>query len=67
MVQTWRQVSERQQERGSRSGAACLCRKEGDARVKALARQQSRSANQLIENLIEAGLEAKEAPEAAFL
>jgi len=32
-----------------------------------LARQQSRSANQVIENLIEAGLEAKEAPEAAFL
>ncbi|HKR83702.1 MAG TPA: hypothetical protein VJS37_05970 [Terriglobales bacterium] len=41
-------------------------KKELDSRIKALARQQNRSANQIIENLIAAGLEAKEAEERHF-
>lgn len=40
--------------------------KELDSRIKALARQQNRSANQIIENLIAAGLEAKEAEKRHF-
>jgi len=40
--------------------------KEVDARVKALADKQRRSANQIIEKLIEAGLEAKEAEKRRF-
>ena len=37
-----------------------------DTKIKALARQQNRSANQVIENLIEAGLAAKEAEKQRF-
>jgi len=40
--------------------------KELDTRIKALARQQNRSANQVIENLIALGLEAKEAEKRRF-
>jgi predicted transcriptional regulator len=40
--------------------------KELDTRIKVLARQQNRSANQIIENLIAAGLEAKEAEKRRF-
>jgi hypothetical protein len=39
---------------------------EGDAKIRTLARQQSRSANQVIENLIEAGLQAKESEKQRF-
>ena len=37
-----------------------------DTRIKALARQQKRSASQVIENLIETGLEAKETEKRRF-
>ena len=37
-----------------------------DTRIKALARQQKRSASQVIENLIEIGLEAKETEKRRF-
>ena len=37
-----------------------------DTKIKALARQQNPSANQVIENLIEAGLAAKEAEKQRF-
>jgi len=39
---------------------------EVDTKIKILARQQNRSANQVIENLIEAGLEARESEKRRF-
>jgi predicted DNA-binding protein len=40
--------------------------REIDSRVQKLARRQKRSANRVLENLIEAGLEAKEAEKRRF-
>lgn len=39
---------------------------EVDTKIKTLARQQNRSANQVIENLIEAGLQARESEKRRF-
>ena len=41
-------------------------RSEVDTKIKTLARQQNRSANQVIESLIETGLEAKESEKRRF-
>ncbi len=41
-------------------------RSELDSKVQSLARRQNRSANQVLENLVEAGLEAREAEKRRF-